>query len=520
MGWRTEALIALALAAVSAAVYAPAVGFAFVNFDDHVYVYNNADILGGLSLNGLIYALTTMHLAANWHPLTCLSLQLDATLWGNNPAGFHLTNLLLHAANTALVYLALRSLTGAVGRSIVVALLFGLHPLHVESVAWVSERKDVLSLFFGLPTLLCYRWYTAAPSFWRMLAVAGLLALGLAAKSMVVTLPCVLLLLDYWPLGRMRSWRRFERLVEEKTLLFLLVALSCWMTFVAQSYANTVRTLQPGGALVNYATYLGMTLWPVGLTAYYPLPADPRPWWQPAAAGALLVAVTGAAWLLRRRAPYLLVGWLWFLGTLVPVIGLVQMWEITGADRYTYLPHIGLFLAGVWGAADLAGLLRIPRPVLVGATGLVLLLCAALTRQQLAHWKDSPALCEHLIAVSSTARARAFGWVLLGKHYYDVGLRQTPLASGEAQLLAQIHGSQGLAPGAAPLGPVLQVVIASKAEEAQSFLLALRCFNEALRIAPSNWDAKGHQGKSLLKLGQFHKYGWFGPPESPEPLPP
>jgi tetratricopeptide (TPR) repeat protein len=354
--YRTEIAVGLALVALALAALGHACWNGFVNFDDNDYVTGNRHVQAGLTAAGFVWAFTTTR-AANWHPLTWLSLQLDASAFGpQSPWGFHLSNVLLHAASAVLLFLALRLMTGAVWRSALVAALFAVHPAHVESVAWVAERKDVLSGLFGMLTLLAYAWYVRRPGTGRYLAVLAAFALGLLAKPMLVTLPCVLLLLDYWPLGRMKG--RFFLL--EKLPLFALTAAACLVTMYAQGRGGAVNTLEqlPLGerlmnALAAYAGYLGELIWPARLAPFYPHPRGRLLLEQAGRAGLLLVVITGLVlWARRRR--YLVVGWLWFLGTLVPVIGLVQVGSQGMADRYTYIPSIGLFLAAVWGGADLA----------------------------------------------------------------------------------------------------------------------------------------------------------------------
>jgi len=424
-----HALIAAGLAAVAAVVYAPAVGYEFVSWDDPFYVYDNPKVLRGLTWEGLDWAFTEIFVpvTGNWHPLTWLSLQIDAAVWGADPAGYHLTNVLLHAANTALVYLALRRLTGAAGRSAAVALVWAVHPLHVESVAWVSERKDVLSTLFGLLGIWTYAAYAASPSDRRLALIFALLGLGLMAKPMLVTFPFVLLLLDYWPLGRVRTPWNWLPLVREKLPLFLLVAASCLVTMYTQRQAGAVGD-KPGegpstrvaGVAVAYTTYLRQTIYPSGLAALHPRPDGPSPGWAPAAiaAAAGLTAVTVGAWALRRRAPYLLVGWLWFIGTLVPAIGLVQIGSHEYAERYTYFPHIGLFAALVWAGADLLG--RVPwgtaarAAVVFGVAGVL----AAAARQQLPYWQDSPALWGRVAAIYPNHTAP---WLALADYYRRQG---------------------------------------------------------------------------------------------------
>jgi tetratricopeptide (TPR) repeat protein len=406
-------LVAAALAGIAFAAFVPALGCEFVNYDDPDYVTRNGQVTAGLSPARVGWAFTTFK-NGNWHPLTWLSLQLDATLWHlpngkPNPLGFHLTSVLLHAANAALLFLALRALTGADWRSAAVALLFAVHPLRVESVAWVTERKDVLSTFFGLLALWAYAAYVAAPSTRRYLALAGLFALSLLSKPMLVTLPCLLLVLDWWPLGRLQAGNWRPRVVE-KLPLFALVVASSVVTYLAQSTQSAVAstTMFPPSvrlenALVGYSAYLFKTVWPVDLAAYYPHPIyDTRPGGgltggNVGLAVVLLLALTAGAVALRRRAPYLLAGWLWFLGTLVPVLGLVQVGAQAYADRYSYFPQIGILLAVCWGAADLAR----GRERLALAAGVAAALAlAVVTQSQTAYWKNSEALWRHSLQMT------------------------------------------------------------------------------------------------------------------------
>jgi tetratricopeptide (TPR) repeat protein len=406
-GSRRDWLTAAALAAVTFAAFGPALRCQFVNFDDTVYAAANPRVQEGLTGRGVAWAFTTFELS-NWHPLTWLSLQLDATLWRQadgkaGPFGFHLTNVLLHAANAALLFLALRALTGAYGPSAAAALLFAVHPLRAESVAWIAERKDVLSVFFGLLTLWAYADYVKRPSVWRSLAVFAAFAASLLCKPMLVTLPFLLLVLDWWPLARVRTladWRRPA--VEKLPLLALTVVLSV-VTYQAQAEQGAVMGLEaspPAVRLANvaigYLTYLVKTAWPSGLAVYYPYPKELRP---AAAAGAavLLVALTAGAVLSRRRAPYLLAGWLWYLGTLVPVVGLVQVGGQAYADRYSYFPQIGILLALCWGVAELA---RKNQGAAVAATAVAAVLLTTVTRSQLQFWHDSVALWERAVRVA------------------------------------------------------------------------------------------------------------------------
>jgi tetratricopeptide (TPR) repeat protein len=340
----------------------------------------------------------TANVANNWHPLTLLSHMADVQLFGLHPAGHHGTSLLLHAANALLLFAVLWRMTGAPWRSWMVAALFAVHPTHVESVAWVAERKDVLSALFWILALGAWTAWTRRPSLGRYLLVTALMALGLAAKPMVVTLPFALLLLDLWPLDRLRlGWKR---LLLEKLPLLALSGVSSLVTLRYQQTSMVPLEVLPwtfrlANAAVSYAAYLGKTLFPWHLAVFYPLPLA-IPAWQVAGAAALLLAITALAVWRARRSPWLLTGWLWFLGTLVPVIGLVQVGRQAMADRYLYLPSIGLFLGLVWGIAELVK----RRSVLAALSTAILLSLAAATWVQVGYWRDSAALYRHALAVT------------------------------------------------------------------------------------------------------------------------
>jgi tetratricopeptide (TPR) repeat protein len=438
--YRQDIVVAVLLAAGCVAVYARACGNDFVNYDDPTYVIKNPNVRAGLTGKSFLWALTS-NAESNWHPLTWLSLEVDSQFFGLRPWGFHLTNLLLHAANTVLLFAVFRRMTGALWRSALVAAFFGLHPLHVESVAWAAERKDVLSTFFWMLTMAAYARYVARPTPAIYLGMIVLFVLGLTAKPMLVTLPFVLLLLDYWPLGRLRlkparsspsppkqgrgadgtppssgEWGRGEgstsgyravpplTLFLEKMPLFLLTVLSSVVTFWAQNTGGAVSSLnqQPLAlrletAVVGYAGYLFKMVWPTRLGPFYPMPAY-FPTWQITATVLLLLSVTGLALALLRRCPYIIVGWLWYLGTLIPVIGLVQVGIQSSADRYTYVPLIGIFVAVVWGAADVVSHFRVPASIVGAAAGIPLAACAVLTELQVGHWHDTVTLWTHTIA--------------------------------------------------------------------------------------------------------------------------
>src|SRR5438093_5764012 len=358
---RMNFLIAGALAIVTLAIYAQVIRHQFITLDDPTYIQENPMVNRGVTLAGFTWAFTTFY-ATNWHPLTWISHMIDCQLFGMNAGRHLLVNALIHVANTLLLFWFLLRTTHARWPSAQVAALFALHPLHVQSVACASERKDTLSTFFGLLSLIAYVRYVEAPSSIRYVWTAITLALGLLAKPMLVTWPLVMLLLDYWPLGRWQSAKskaqakKLRKLIHEKILLFILVAASAVITLIAQSRGGAVRTLahEPlalrlSNTLVSYAKYLLLTFWPNDLAVYYPLAPRGIPGWQIVGAAFLLIGITAFCFLQRKIRPYLIVGWLWFLGTLVPVIGLVQVGGQTMADRYFYIPSIGLFVALVFG---------------------------------------------------------------------------------------------------------------------------------------------------------------------------
>ena len=369
-------------------------------YDDLEYVTANPHVQHGITWDEIKWSLTSLQ-SSNWHPLTWMSHMLDGQLYGPNALGHHATNLIFHLANVLLLFAFLSRTTGAFWPSAFVAALFGVHPLHVESVAWVSERKDVLSTFFWLLTMLAYVRYSKRSSLGNYGLVVGLFILGLASKPMLVSLPFVLLLMDYWPLGRMQK-QGMRRILVEKLPLFLLAAGSSMITYFAQRQGGALGTTErfPMGvrianALVSYVSYIQKMFWPVKLTAFYPHPGSSLPLWEAAAAGIALILLTILLLRAGRSRPYLAVGWLWYLGTLVPVIGLVQVGSQALADRYAYIPLIGLFVAVTWGIGEfLRG-----KAVAVGACA-VLLVFAVLTRMQLPYWHDDITLYEHAIAVT------------------------------------------------------------------------------------------------------------------------
>jgi tetratricopeptide (TPR) repeat protein len=388
------------------AVFAPLVAHPFVEFDDDSYVTSNPHVSSGLGWDNLVWAFTSFH-SSNWHPLTWISHQLDVSLWGLDPAGHHLTSVLIHVANTLLVLHVLRRMTGAFWPSLFVAALFGLHPQRVESVAWVAERKDVLSACFGLLTLLAWAGYAERPTRLRYILGLTAFALGLLAKPMLVTLPFVLLLLDVWPLRRMAlEWSAAKPRLIELVPFFALSAASSVVTVMAQRASGSIGSLSAvplaarlTNALTAYVAYLYMLVWPVNLAVVYPLPRG-IPLWRWAGAAALLIALTAAAFASVRRRPWLTVGWFWYLGTLVPVIGLLQVGTQAYADRYTYLPLLGIGIGIAWSAVELADSSPRWRLPLAGLAASVAVALGALTLWQEQFWSSTERLFERSLALN------------------------------------------------------------------------------------------------------------------------
>lgn len=412
----------------------------FVNYDDPDYVVENRHVTSGLTWQGIKWAfLTVDQITANWHPLTWLSYMLDYELYGLNAGGFHVTNLFFHIANTLLLFFCLRRMTGSIWRSAFVAALFALHPLHVESVAWISERKDVLSTFFWLLTMVLYVRYTEAPTASRYVAVYLVFLLGLLAKPMLVTLPFVLLLLDLWPLQRLTNGRKNQPLLGqgkhfahdpeafayekigppfyynikrvaflffEKVPLLILAGIISSITFFAQREGGAIVTVEKlpfdariANAAISYIRYIGNTFWPQKLTAFYPYPVA-WPLWQVIAAFVLILIITYICIRTIRYYPYLAVGWLWFLGTMVPVIGIIQVGSQSMADRYTYIPLIGLFIIAAWGLHDILKSTYYGKKLYTTIAVLILAIIMALTARQVQTWNNSKSLYEHMVAVT------------------------------------------------------------------------------------------------------------------------
>jgi Flp pilus assembly protein TadD len=435
-------LIFLFLSVATLVVYWQVQDHDFILYDDPSYVTSNRHVQSGLTGGGISWALTTMDLS-NWHPLTWLSHMVDCQLFGLNPAGHHWTNLLFHLLNVILLFYIFNRFTGDMWKSAMVAALFALHPLNVESVAWVSERKNVLSTFFWILTILAYGYYVIHPQWKRYVVVLVAFTLGLMAKPMLVTLPFVLLLLDLWPLGRTRlslsggdvqnhagRWIRagvdkisFSRLLMEKMPLFMLTIFSISMTLKAASQEAIAEievlpvVARMENAIMSYVRYLGKMLWPEGLAVFYPYFFS-WPLWQVFGAALLLVCVTAFVIWKFRKYPYLAVGWFWYLGTLVPVIGLVQVGMQAMADRYMYVPMIGIFIMIAWGISDLLRSLPGRKMILAASTGVVFFLLMVCTILQVQHWQSSVRLFRYAISVTS---GNYVAYNMLGNALRDTG---------------------------------------------------------------------------------------------------
>ena len=394
------ALICLALVAITWAVFGRTAGFDFIDYDDPLYVTQEPNVSGGFTTQGVIWAFTGKH-SGNWHPLTTVTHMLDAQLYGLTPAGHHRMNVALHSAAVVFLFLVLRRMTGATWCSAFVAAVFAIHPLRVESVAWVSERKDVLSGMFFALTLGAYARYVRKRNVASYLLLAFVFAVGLMSKPTLVTVPFLLLLLDDWPLRRGIG---IVRLIPEKLPLIAMSAVSCVVTMMVQSHTMSSTEKLPilwrlGNACVSVVTYIGQMFWPTDLAPFYPHPRDTLPLWLVIGAIAVIVVVSLAVMVPPRVPPYMPVGWLWYLGMLVPMIGIVQVGLQARADRYTYLPHIGLYLLITWGVADLLKNWRWRVPLLSVAGAGVLVALGWVSWQQTGHWRNSTSLWRHTVSL-------------------------------------------------------------------------------------------------------------------------
>ncbi|MBI5775724.1 MAG: tetratricopeptide repeat protein [Verrucomicrobia bacterium] len=533
--------ICLALALITFALYAPALRFEFLDYDDDIFVTKNEQVQKGLVASNVGWAFTNFKMAL-WHPLTWFSHMADWQFFGSKPWGHHLSGILLHAANTVLLFLVLRGFSRRLWPSAVVAALFAWHPFHVESVAWVSERKDVLSCFFWLLTMWAYLFYTKKQSLERYTLVAICFALGLMAKPMLVTLPFVLFMLDVWPLDRLKLfsgqaapgkpwWRQFSgadvwRLVRDKLpLLALAIGVSAVTVKATQvggafmSFDSLPLSARLANAVFSYGLYVVKTFWPSGLAVFYPHIA--RPAWQYLGAGVLLLTVT--IWVVRdlRRRPYLAFGWFWFLGTLVPAIQIIQTGGHAYADRYTYIPLIGVFLMLAWGVAELAALKKWPVKNLALATGAAFLACLVASTLQLRHWKNNFTLFSHALEHTThnyTAHGH-IGGVYLHQGKLDEAIHHYSLAVKYWTKYVQAHNNLGAAlfkKGRIDEAIVsFQNVVAIKPEDVDAhFNLgiclsqkgrseeAVKSFSQAVKLKPNYADAQTGLGTALLSLGR------------------
>jgi len=469
----------------------------FVNYDDPNYVYQNTRITSGLDIAGIGWAFTHIH-SGNWHPLTTITHMLDCQLYGLKAGGHHFSNVLLHIVAVVLLCLALQQMTGALWPSAFVAAVFAIHPLHVESVAWVAERKDVLSGVFFMLTLIAYVHYTRAPSAWRYLIVAFVFALGLMSKPMLVTLPFVLLLLDYWPLRRIRAprsdvGRQLLRVFLEKIPLFALSAVSSTVTYLAQRGALGWTEQLPMSARINnvivtYVIYVRQMFWPANLAVFYPHPENRLPSWEIILALTFLIGITAAAIILRKNEPYFITGWLWYLAMLVPVIGLVQVGWQGHADRYTYLPQIGLYISATWAVVDLTASWR-RRRLLLGAAALLVIGALSWSASiQTSYWRDSETLFKHAIAVTKNndVAENNLGIIFLEKGQLD-------------EAISRLQAAIDLRPENGPAHNNLAKALLQKGRLPE----AMVHYRKFLEIEPENVEARNILGTALIQQGRI-----------------
>ena len=484
--------ICIALAALSWLVFGQTLWHDFVNYDDPRYVYENTNITEGLSISGIVWAFTHIH-SMNWHPLTTISHMLDCQLYGLKAGWHHFTNVLLQSIAVMLLFVGLLQMTGAFWRSAFVAAVFAIHPLRVESVAWIAERKDVLSGVFFMLTLLAYLYYVRLPRTGRYLVVAFVFACGLMSKPMLVTLPFVLLLLDYWPLDRIKG--QVSKRVLEKIPLIALSAVSSIATLVAQKgavgYTEELPVLERfNNAVLSYVLYIWQMLSPVNLAVFYPHPENRLPLWQISSSFLLLICVTAVAIALRKKRPYLITGWLWYLGTLVPVIGLVQVGWQGRADRYTYLPQIGLYIAVTWALTDLTISWRHRRTILSAAALLTIGLLSWGAWVQTSYWRDSETLFKHALAVTTNndVAENNLGIVFLQKGQLD-------------EAISLLKSAVDLRPDNSPAHENLAKALLQKGQVAD----ALVHYRKLLELQPDNMEVHNIVGTVLVQQGQIRE---------------
>ena len=496
--------------------------FGFVNYDDNDYVYENPQVLNGLTWHGIIWAFTT-NCSANWHPLTWLSLMLDCQLFGANPGWMHLVNLLLHIANILLLFAVLRKMTGALWPSAFVAAAFALHPMHVESVAWITERKDVLSTFFLLLTLAAYASYVSRPSAFRYVAALAAFALGLMAKSMLVTLPFLLLLLDYWPLNRLMPQTAADsahkrrksalstnnpptlyRIILEKIPFFVFSVISSVITFLIQQNAGAVGNINIlslnnciTNAFLSYAQYIGKMFWPQNLAVFYPFnAAGSIPFWQVVVCALLLLGISFLVIRLGRNQRYLILGWFWFVGTLIPVIGIIQIGLHAYADRYTYVPYIGLFIIIAWGLPQLlskwtsaSSVESSKQRTVLGVSMVIVLTALGISaHRQVSYWNNSFKLFSHALEVTQN---NYIAYDHLGVAYGELGRSSEAIDAFKQTIkikpnFADAHYNLGVAYGGLNRLPE-----------------AIDAFKQAVKINPDLANAYYNLGVVYTRLGRY-----------------
>ena len=528
--------VCIFLAALVWLAFGQTIHHAFINYDDDAYVYQNFVVRAGLTRRGILWAFTFGEIG-HWHPVTWFSHMLDCQIWGLRAGGHHLTNVLLHAAAAILLFLALKQMTGTLWRSACVASFFAIHPQRVESVAWIAERKDVLSGVFFMLTILAYvRYVRKSPSLGGYALVVILFALGLMSKGMLVTLPFVLLLLDYWPLRRFTPemlesiWHsenraRLRRLIVEKIPLFLLSVASCVMTSLSpERIAPALQMSLPSrieNVIVSYVIYVKQMLYPVGLEIPYFNPPGGFPLWQVGLALALLLGVSAGAFVFRKRHPYLIVGWLWYLGMMAPVIGLVQISYYARADRYTYLPHIGLYMMAIWGGAELFGRSRAGRYVLSVAALVMIAALLLRTQAQASFWRDSETLWTHVLMENPNNQVahNNLGLVLADKGEIETAIMHFEKALEIQPMYADAYNNIGTA--LSRTGQTREAIVQYKkalalwsdqpqmqnnlgTALAQNGQLteAIPHFRKAIQLKPDFADAYGNLGHALLLEGQ------------------
>jgi tetratricopeptide (TPR) repeat protein len=517
---RQKLIVYVFLTLVTLAVFCQVTQYEFVNFDDQMYVTQNSHIQSGITLDGLRWSFSTTYFEF-WHPLTWLSLMLDYQLYGLNAGGYHLTNLILHIMSALLLFWLFNRMTGAIWRSAFVAVLFVLHPLRVESVAWVAERKDVLSMFFGLASIYAYTYYVESSKFSKYLLCLILFALSLMAKSMLVTLPFVLLLLDYWPLGRWPRALKNEgklcnvyhlekdisvpiksrsqligRLLWEKAPFIFLTIVSSILTFWSQNKGGAVVAMEylpfparVSNAIISYASYLGKIFWPVDLAVFYPYEYS-FPLWQILASCFILIGITIAVIYFLKKLPFLFIGWFWYLGTLIPVIGLVQVGMQAMADRYTYLPSIGIAIMLAWGIPLLFPREDMRKKILFPAGIAFLAVMAFLTWRQCGYWKNSISLSSHALKVTKN---NYMAYNNRGSAYAGLGQYQLAIEDLNKSILLKpnynlAYCNRGIAYNG--LG---------------QYLLAIEDFNKAVRLKPDFASTYYSRGTVYSELGQYQR---------------